>query len=144
MVYDFAFTAHRRGTVKATPPNSEQKQNIRSDAPANYRFCFPNMAGNINCMHSKLQLLAHPTHLRIVIPSANLTSYDWGETGIMENVCFLIDLGRLPSGQKTRLTDFASELIYFANAMGLDETIVNSLHNFDFSRTSHLAFVHSM
>lgn len=37
-------------------------------------------------MHSKLQLLAHPTHLRVVVPSANLTPYDWGETGVMENV----------------------------------------------------------
>ena len=37
-------------------------------------------------MHSKLQLLSHPTHLRVVVPSANLVSYDWGETGTMENV----------------------------------------------------------
>lgn len=45
------------------------------------------MAGNVNCMHSKLQLLFHPTHLRIVVPSANLVPYDWGEGGgIMENV----------------------------------------------------------
>ena len=70
-------------------------------------------------MHSKLQLLAHElvipnfspgsvlriathkslkqtiltaqfsTHLRIVVPSANLVPYDWGETGVMENVSFL-------------------------------------------------------
>jgi hypothetical protein len=44
------------------------------------------MEGNINCMHSKLQLLAHPTHLRVVVPSANLVPYDWGESGSMENV----------------------------------------------------------
>jgi Tyrosyl-DNA phosphodiesterase len=44
------------------------------------------MDGNINCMHSKLMLLAHKTHLRVVIPSANLTAYDWGETGCLENV----------------------------------------------------------
>lgn len=37
-------------------------------------------------MHSKLQLLKFPKYLRIVIPSANLTDYDWGETGVMENV----------------------------------------------------------
>jgi hypothetical protein len=41
-------------------------------------------------MHAKLQLLAHPTHLRVVIPSGNLTSYDWGESGVMENVCSLV------------------------------------------------------
>jgi hypothetical protein len=40
------------------------------------------MAGQINCMHSKLQLLSHPTHLRVVVPSANLVPYDWGETGV--------------------------------------------------------------
>lgn len=37
-------------------------------------------------MHSKLMLLSHPNHLRIVVPSANLVPYDWGETGVMENV----------------------------------------------------------
>jgi hypothetical protein len=26
-------------------------------------------------MHSKLQLLAHPTHLRVVVPSANLVPF---------------------------------------------------------------------
>lgn len=46
------------------------------------------MIGNVRCMHSKLQLLAHPSHLRIVVPTANLVPYDWGETGIMENVSF--------------------------------------------------------
>ncbi len=55
----------------------------------NLRLCFPSMAGNVNCMHSKLQLLFHPTYLRVVVPSANLTSYDWGEMGgVMENVSF--------------------------------------------------------
>lgn len=45
------------------------------------------MEGQINCMHSKLMLLCHPTYLRIVVPSANLVPYDWGEQGgIMENV----------------------------------------------------------
>jgi hypothetical protein len=37
-------------------------------------------------MHSKLQLLSHPTYLRICVPSANLVPYDWGESGVMENV----------------------------------------------------------
>lgn len=38
-------------------------------------------------MHSKLQLLKYPSYLRLVIPTGNLVSYDWGETGVMENVC---------------------------------------------------------
>ena len=37
-------------------------------------------------MHSKLMLLSHPTYLRVVVPSANLVPYDWGESGVMENV----------------------------------------------------------
>lgn len=45
------------------------------------------MDGQVNCMHSKLMLLFHPNYLRIVIPSANLVPYDWGEAGgVMENV----------------------------------------------------------
>lgn len=31
-------------------------------------------------------LLFQQTHLRIVVPSANLNKHDWGETGVMENV----------------------------------------------------------
>lgn len=58
---------------------------------------------------------------------------------------FIIDLPRLPSGRKTETpTKFGQELVFFTEAMGLDEKVVNSLHNFDFSNTSHLAFVHSM
>ena len=54
---------------------------------ASLRLCFPSMDGAINCMHSKLQLLFHPTHLRVVVPSANLVPHDWGENGgVMENV----------------------------------------------------------
>ena len=52
------------------------------------------MEGQINCMHSKLQILSHPTHLRIVIPSANLVPYDWGETGVMENVSSSTETGK--------------------------------------------------
>jgi hypothetical protein len=63
---------------------------MRAYVPANIRFCFPSMAGQIYCMHSKLQLLSHPTHIRIVVPSANLVPYDWGEDGgVMENVSIL-------------------------------------------------------
>lgn len=41
-------------------------------------------------MHSKLQLLKYPNYLRIVIPTGNMVSYDWGETGVMENVSALL------------------------------------------------------
>lgn len=54
----------------------------------------PPMQGQVSCMHSKLMLLFHMSGnqrwLRIAVPSANLTDYDWGELGgVMENV-FLI------------------------------------------------------
>ena len=66
----------------------------------NLRLCFPPMEGQINCMHSKLMLLSYPNFLRIAIPTANLVRYDWGETGEMENTVFLIDLPRLPGGER--------------------------------------------
>ncbi|TGO75353.1 hypothetical protein BELL_0218g00050 [Botrytis elliptica] len=125
-----------------------EKMNFRSLAPETYRFCFPPMEGNVNIMHSKLQILAHPTHLRLVIPSANLTPYDWGESGgILENVVFLIDLPRLPNGERAsddQLTPFAQDLLYYLHAMTLAPRTIESLRRFDFSNTKHLAFVHSI
>jgi hypothetical protein len=54
-------------------------------------LCFPNMAGQINCMHSKLLLLFHTGYLRVVVPSANLVKFDWGDMdGVMENVRILL------------------------------------------------------
>ncbi len=37
-------------------------------------------------MHSKLQILSFDHYLRIVVPTGNFVPYDWGETGVMENV----------------------------------------------------------
>ncbi|KAH8821585.1 tyrosyl-DNA phosphodiesterase domain protein [Xylogone sp. PMI_703] len=128
--------------------DESERQNWKSGAPKTFRFCFPTMEGNINCMHSKLQLLSHPSYLRIVVPSANLVPYDWGEAGgIMENAVFLIDLPRLPQGKTTtidELTSFGRELLYFLTAMGIDQATVDSIKKFDFTNTSHLAFVHSI
>jgi hypothetical protein len=70
-----------------TGANGIQQEEVRNSAPKNVRFCFAfNKDGTVSTMHSKLQLLAHPSHLRVVVPSANLVPYDWGETGVMENV----------------------------------------------------------
>ena len=53
----------------------------------NLRLCFPPMEPQVNCMHSKLMLLFHRHYVRIVVPTANLISFDWGEEGgCMENV----------------------------------------------------------
>ena len=125
------------------------KQQYRRETASlkNLRFCFPSMEGQVSCMHSKLMLLSHPTHLRVVVPTANLVTYDWGESGDMENMVFLIDLPRLPEGQRTEteeLTFFGQELIYFVNAMGLEQSIINSVHNFDFTATKDIAFVHTI
>ena len=114
---------------------------------ANLRLCFPSMEGQVNCMHSKLMLLSYPTHLRVVVPTANLVPYDWGETGVMENMAFLIDLPRLPNDghvSTNKLTTFGKDLIYFLQAMGLEESVIQSVQKFDFSKTNDLAFVHTI
>ncbi|MCJ1286556.1 hypothetical protein MMC26_005902 [Xylographa opegraphella] len=113
----------------------------------NLRLCFPSMEGQVNCMHSKLMLLAHPNYLRIVVSTANLVPYDWGEGGVMENTLFLIDLPRHLKGCRTSpddLTFFGKELIYFCQAMGLQTDVVNSMYDFDFSATKDVAFVHTI
>jgi hypothetical protein len=59
----------------------------------------------------------------------------------------LIDLPRLPNDQLSdagKMTPFGEELLHFVSAMELPQKIVDSLRKFDFSRTKHLAFVHSM
>lgn len=130
-------------------------RNASKDWGKSLRLCFPPMGkGLYDCMHSKLMLLFYPNFLRVVVPSANLVKYDWGETGVMQNSVFLIDLPRL-AGEKTgaknsTLTPFASELQHFVNAMGVDENVTDpsqqlrtGLLNFDFTNTKHIAFVHS-
>ncbi|KAL8725107.1 MAG: hypothetical protein Q9181_006542, partial [Wetmoreana brouardii] len=128
----------------------EVKAQYRRETAAmpNLRLCFPSMEGQIGCMHSKLMLLSYPTHLRIVVPTANLVPYDWGETGVMENTVFLVDLPRLPDDtpklEEDELTNFGKDLLYFLRAMGLDQSISNSIRRFDFSATKDLAFVHTI
>lgn len=75
------------------PHDSDNPYNIQriqyqeeTASMSNLRLCFPPMEGQINCMHSKLMLLFHPTYMRIAIPTANLTATDWGENNLMENV----------------------------------------------------------
>ena len=111
------------------------------------RLCFPSMEGQINCMHSKLMLLSHPAYLRVAVPTANLVPYDWGESGVMENSVFLVDLPRLSVEQRAEArnpTKFQKELVYFLSAMGLEQSIVDSVSDFDFSATESLAFVHTI
>ncbi|TPX24721.1 hypothetical protein DIZ76_010156 [Coccidioides immitis] len=123
----------------------QQTQKDFADIPS-IRLCFVPMGPQVNCMHSKLMLLFHPNHLRLVVPSANLVPYDWGEQGgIIENLLFLIDLPRkiLGSQEKTS-TPFFDELVYFLKASALHEKIIAKLSEFDFGKTAGFAFVHTI
>ena len=118
-----------------------------SDMRSFLRLCFPPMPGQVHCMHSKLMLLFHADKLRIAIPTANLLNFDWGETGVMENSVFLIDLPRLPesSSQKIKdLTFFGQEVMYFIEKQGLAQDVRTGVLKFDFSATKDMAFVHTV
>ena len=133
--------------MQAKDESTKQQYRRETATMSNLRLCFPSMQGQVNCMHSKLMLLAHPSYLRIAVPTANLVPYDWGESGVMENTVFLIDLPRHPKGHRPPaedLTFFCKELVYFCEAMGLEPEIINSLYDFDFSGTRDVAFVHTI
>ncbi|KAL6235992.1 hypothetical protein BDW75DRAFT_123752 [Aspergillus navahoensis] len=108
------------------------------------RLCFPPMEGQINCMHSKLMLLFHPTYLRIAVPTANLTPFDWGEDGVMENSVFLIDLPKKDASTSGDSTSFYRDLVQFLKASTLHVNVIAKLESFDFSKTAQFAFVHTI
>ncbi|KAI1304288.1 tyrosyl-DNA phosphodiesterase-domain-containing protein [Xylaria venustula] len=123
--------------------SDSQKEEMRANVPKDrIRFCFPPMlpAGS---MHSKLQLLKFPSYLRIVIPTGNLVPYDWGETGAMENMVFLIDLP-MRTDKENQMTVFGQELCYFLTASGLDKSLIQSLSKYDFSATNQYRFIHTI
>ncbi|KAH7308226.1 ubiquitin interaction domain-containing protein [Stachybotrys elegans] len=120
-----------------------QKETMRTNAPPGIKFCFPRMNGP-GSMHSKLQLLKYPNYLRVVVPTGNLVPYDWGESGVMENMVFIIDLPRLPNPKEHRSTRFSTELGNFLAATGVEPGMVHSLNNYDFSRTEQLGFVYTI
>ncbi|KAM3498335.1 hypothetical protein MY11210_009680 [Beauveria gryllotalpidicola] len=136
-------TSKTRILLLAFAASEEQKQLMRGNVPKNIRFCFPPMNGP-GSMHSKLQLLKYPKYLRLVIPSGNLVPYDWGETGVMENMVFLIDLPRLEASGSYAMTVFGENVARFLKASGVDEAMVVSLTNYDFSATASLGFVYSI
>ncbi len=81
-------TTHITLVMQAKDQATQQQYRRETSAMSNLRLCFPSMEGQISCMHSKLMLLSHPHHLRVAVPTANLVSYDWGETGIVSR-CLL-------------------------------------------------------
>ncbi|KAL4803330.1 tyrosyl-DNA phosphodiesterase-domain-containing protein [Aspergillus unguis] len=124
-----------------------EKREYESDAAIwkGLRLCFPPMDGQINCMHSKLMLLFHPEYLRIAVPTANLTPFDWGEQGgVMENTVFIIDLPKIETSKNDTKTNFYNDLVYFLKATTLHENIIAKLEKFDFSKTEKFAFVHTI
>ncbi|PYI00130.1 phospholipase D/nuclease [Aspergillus ellipticus CBS 707.79] len=142
-------TRNTRFVLMIPAKDDATKREWESDTAGipNIRVCFPPMDGNVSCMHSKLMLLFHPGYLRIVVPSANLMPFDWGEmNGVMENSVFLIDLPKTSStaSGKRPSTDFYNELVYFLRASTLHEDVIFKLDSFDFSKTSKYAFVHTI
>ncbi|KAI1468191.1 phospholipase D/nuclease [Daldinia caldariorum] len=128
--------------------NEAQQEEMKANVPtgAAIKFCFPPMMSTGN-MHSKLQLLKYRSYLRVVVPSGNFVPYDWGETGVIENMVFLIDLPRLDNPNPTtpsKLGLFGEELCYFLRAQGLEESLVSSLKNYDFSEADRYRFVHTI
>ncbi|KAI8942948.1 hypothetical protein NX059_000987 [Plenodomus lindquistii] len=118
----------------------------------NLRLHFPPMQGVFR-MHSKYLLLFGDHKLRLAIPTANMTRIDWGEVandwqpGVMENSVFLIDLPRLGHGMsadKSKLTEFGREFVYFLEQQKTPQNVIDGVLKFDFSQTAHLAFVHSI
>jgi hypothetical protein len=110
------------------------------------RVVFPPLEGQAPLMHSKLMLLRYDHSLRIVVTSANVELYDWGESGVMENSVFIIDLPELENDEKVavgELTYFAKELRRFLNRSNVPDTILDGLLKFDFSKTKDIAFVYS-
>ncbi|KAK0711148.1 tyrosyl-DNA phosphodiesterase-domain-containing protein [Lasiosphaeris hirsuta] len=127
--------------------DEKQKKEMIGNVPQDkIRFCFPKMLAQGN-MHSKLQLLKYDSYLRIVVPTGNMIAYDWGETGSMENMVFIIDLPKfetLEQSEAQELPVFGEDLLYFLTAQGLDGKLIDSLRKYDFSETSRYGFVHSI
>jgi hypothetical protein len=119
----------------------------------NMEMHFPPMNGMIRSMHSKYMLLFGKEKLRIVVPTANMIPFDWGEVknswqpGVMENSVFLVDLPRRQDGStgKTEdLTMFGKEFVYFLEKQEVPRQFIEGILKFDFAETDHLAFVHAM
>lgn len=81
-------------TVSDMADGIPQKADMLGNVPQErIRFCFPPMEHGAGSMHSKLQLLKFPNYIRVAVPTGNLVPYDWGETGVMENVSVLCKHG---------------------------------------------------
>lgn len=57
---------------------------------------------------------------------------------------FLIDLPRLTNSTDHRPTPFSNGLGRFLRALGVDDSLISSLANYDFAQTKDLGFVYTM
>jgi hypothetical protein len=131
--------------AKDAPQKAMYKQDF--DGIKSARVCLPKLTGMIGCQHSKLMLLFFVDHVRIVVPSANLVDFDWGETGTMENSAFIIDLPRRGDAESKQIFEdlppFGRSLQHFLKNQEVAIDVRNGLLGFDYSATKRLAFVHT-
>lgn len=139
--------------VEAKDEQTEEHHRRYFSKAPKIRLCFPPMEAQVNCMHSKLMLLFYATHLRVVVPTANLVPYDWGEPvgerkeGVMENTVFLVDLPKREAGidgEQSAGIPFLRSMLYFLKAMGVQEDVMKKVQRFDFSKLAQIGFVHSI
>eukprot|EP00736_Rhodelphis_marinus_P012931 Rmarinus@m.14592 len=83
------------GMVVIWPPFPDV---MRPRKASSYR---PGSAGTQGCHHGKILLLYYPTHLRVVITSGNLTSFQWHENG---NTVWVCDMPRVPGTATPRFS----------------------------------------
>lgn len=76
--------------------------------------------------------------------SASPLLYPVFTTNRQFQIVFIIDLPRLETGSSFEPTLFSQELFRFLDALGLDENLVRSLENYDFTATKQYGFVHTM
>ncbi|PHH51394.1 hypothetical protein CFIMG_003298RA [Ceratocystis fimbriata CBS 114723] len=124
--------------------SDEQKQSYEESRPsANIRYIYPPIYRR-GIMHSKLMILKFASYLRIVVPTANFVSYDWGYTGAMENHVFLIDLPlRETSPEEVSPGPFQQSLSRFLELSGFPSALVASLDKYDFTEADRYRFVYS-
>lgn len=84
-------------------------------------------------MHIKLLCLFYKTHIRLVIPSANMVDYDWDR---MENIVYYQDFPSLPSwkSHSPASESFLKSLQSVLRLMTLESRVIQRLASYDFDR----------
>ncbi|KAK9474008.1 tyrosyl-DNA phosphodiesterase-domain-containing protein [Dipodascopsis tothii] len=161
--FDWLFTKTGLGAidlvlvVQAKGEEERHSMKTQLESLPRVRVCLPPMRGQTFTMHSKLMLLFYDDYLRVAVPSANLTDYDWGEAGgVLENMVYIHDFPRLPQARpqpahmgrynfgkydvdsdiESNATDhdtgsvlppFQRELLYFIKRQGMPADVVRAV-----------------